>query len=176
MGEYLIIDGYNVINAWPDLIRLKEISFEHARLKLIDILSDYAGFRAIEIIIVFDAHQVKGGLGNKEEQVRLEIIYTPENNTADMVIERLVGELINKDEENKIYVATSDKVEQNIILGKGAYRISSRELLLEVQEAKRQSTGYYKQKNSRPYSLDSHLDEDVRIRLEKMRRGGNNLP
>lgn len=171
MGEYLIIDGYNVINAWPDLIRLKEINFEHARLKLIDILSDYAGFKGIEIIIVFDAHQVKGGQGNKEEQEKLQIIYTPENNTADMVIEKLVSELQCQERENKIYVATSDRVEQNIILGKGAYRISSRELLLEVQEAKRQSVGYYKQKGSRPYSLDSHLDENVRIRLEKMRRG-----
>ncbi len=171
MGEYLIIDGYNVINAWPDLIRLKEINFEHARLKLIDILSDYAGFMGIKIIIVFDAHQVKGGLGHKEEQERLEIIYTPENITADMVIEKLVSELFNREEGTRVYVATSDKAEQNIVLGKGAYRISSRELLLEVKEAKRRSTGYYKQKNYRPYSLDSHLDENVRIRLERMRRG-----
>lgn len=171
MGEFLIIDGYNVINAWPDLIRLKEINFEHARLKLIDILSDYAGFKGIKTIIVFDAHQVKGGLGHREEKEGLEIIYTPEDITADMVIEKLVSELSKKEEGTNIYVATSDKVEQDIILGKGAYRISSRELLLEVKEAKKQSTGYYKQKNSRPYSLDSHLDENIRIRLERMRRG-----
>ena len=88
-----------------------------------------------------------------------------------MVIEKLVSELSKKEEGTNIYVATSDKVEQDIILGKGAYRISSRELLLEVKEAKKQSTGYYKQKNSRPYSLDSHLDENIRIRLERMRRG-----
>ena len=168
MGEFLIVDGYNVINAWPELIRLKDVNYEHARLKLIDILSDYAGFKGIKVIVVFDAHQVKGGLGHKEWNGSVEIIYTPEDVTADLAIEKLVTGI--KTDEERVYVATSDRIEQSIILGKGAYRISSRELLLDIEETKKQSTSHYKQKGHRPYSLDSHLNEDIRKALEKWRR------
>ncbi|NLW24062.1 MAG: NYN domain-containing protein [Clostridia bacterium] len=167
--EYLIIDGYNVINAWPNLIKLKEVNFEHARLKLIDIASNYSGFKSIKVIIVFDAHQVKGGVERREYVDGVEVIYSQEGVTADMVIEKLI-ESFPKDK--KVFVATSDRIEQEVIWGKGAYRISARELLHEIEETFRENHAYHhKAQQHKPYRLDAHLDDDVREILEKWRRG-----
>lgn len=168
MKEYLLVDGYNVINAWPDLINLKEVNLEHAREKLIEILSDYAGFKGIKIILVFDAHQVKGGVEKREYRGGVEIIYTEEGIIADMVIEKLINFL---PEKSKVFVATSDKVEQDVIWGKGAFRISSRELLIEVKNSKKESKRHFKRKEYTANRLDDQLNEEIRKTLEKWRRG-----
>lgn len=168
LERYLLVDGYNVINAWPELNKLKEENFEHARAKLIEILSNYSGFKGIKIIIVFDAHQVKGGIERRERHGKIEVIYTQEGIIADMVIEKLINFL---PKSARVYVATSDKVEQDIIWGKGAYRISSRELLLEVQRVKKEARSYYKKNTANVYRLDDNLTDDIRDALEKLRRG-----
>ncbi|MFZ7104392.1 MAG: NYN domain-containing protein [Peptococcaceae bacterium] len=166
--EILIIDGYNVINAWPELIKLKEESFEHARLKLLDIISNYSGYKDIKVIVVFDAHQVKGGLEKREQYSQVDVIYSAEGITADHVIERLIGTLPGT---IKIFVATSDKTEQEMIWGKGAYRISSRELLTEIQQTLQQREGILGDQQHKPYRLDAHLSEEIKATLEKWRRG-----
>jgi len=166
--DYLIIDGYNVINAWPNLIELKEVSFEHARIKLLEITSNYLAYKSIKVIVVFDAHQVKGGIEHREYYSGVEVIYSQEGVTADMVIEKLIDTI---PKNHKVFVATSDKTEQDMIWGKGAYRISSRELLKEIEETLEQGRAHFKERQYKPYRLDAHLDDKVKHILEKWRRG-----
>lgn len=168
MEGYLIVDGYNVINFWPELLKLKDLNLEHARERLIEILSDYAGFKKMKVIIVFDAHLVEGGVEKHEERSGVKIIYSGEGMIADLVIEKLMN-VIPKDA--RVYVATSDKVEQNVVWGKGAFRISSRELLLEVEKSKQESKQYLNGKKHISNPVDAQLTEDVRLILEKWRRG-----
>ncbi|SMB84394.1 hypothetical protein SAMN00017405_2337 [Desulfonispora thiosulfatigenes DSM 11270] len=168
MEGYLLVDGYNVINYWPELIKLKDINLEHARERLVEILSDYSGFKGINVIIVFDAHLVKGGVEKYEEKSGVKIIYSGEGTIADLVIEKLMNDI---PKDARVYVATSDKVEQNVVWGKGAYRISSRELLLEVENSKKESKIHYKRKIYNSNRVDDQLSDDVRKTLEKWRRG-----
>lgn len=165
--EILIIDGYNVINAWPELIRLKEENFEHARIKLLDIIGNYSGYKGIKAIVVFDAHQVKGGIEKKEKYGQVDVIYSGEGITADHVIEKLISTI---PKTSKVFVATSDKTEQEIIWGKGGYRISSRELLSEIEETLREKKNLLEIKPHKNYPLDAHLSKEVKEILEKWRR------
>lgn len=167
--ELLIIDGYNVINSWPELIKLKEENFEHARLRMIEMLSNYSGYTGIKVIVVFDAHQVKGGVERKEYYGNVEVIFSSEGVTADSVIEKLISSIPPK--SCKTYVATSDRTEQEIIWGKGAYRMSSRELLLEVNQTMKENEPFLKEHKHRPNRLDSHLSDEIKVILEKWRRG-----
>ncbi|MDK2824398.1 MAG: uncharacterized protein PWQ67_2439 [Clostridia bacterium] len=168
LEEILVIDGYNVINAWPELMKLKEVNFEHARSKLLEIVSNYSGYKGIKVIVVFDAHQVKGGIEHRENYGNVEIVYSGEGITADLVIEKLISSLPRN---SKIFVATSDKTEQEMIWGKGAYRISSRELLAEIEETFKRNEVFLKEKQYKPYRLDSHLSDEVKHILERWRRG-----
>ena len=167
LNEYLIVDGYNIINSWPELVELKNRSFEHAREKLVAILSDLQGFTGTKTIVVFDAGSVKGGLESQEEVGGITVIYTQYGETADGVIEKLVSEL---PAGYSVYVATSDFAEQRMIFGLGAYRLSARELYERVRRAKRYrekfaSTGY-----DETTGLFSTLDKDTQDTLEKFRR------
>jgi len=166
--EILIIDGYNVINTWPELIKLKDDNFEHARLRLIETLSNYSGYKGIKVIVVFDAHQVKGGVERKEYHGNVEVIFSGEGITADLVIEKLIASFSR---DCKVFVATSDKMEQDMIWGKGAYRMSSRELLLEIEETVKENKSFFNENQYKPYRLDSHLSDEIRVILEKWRRG-----
>jgi predicted RNA-binding protein with PIN domain len=169
MNEYLIVDGYNIIGAWPELQKLKDIQLVEARDRLIDILADYQAYSGIRVYIVFDAHRVPG-LAVKTEQRRLKIFYTKEKETADELIERLVNDLIGR--RNRIYVATSDMVEQHVIFGKGALRISARELLLKVRQSQ-QDIGRELEKTERGKrnSFDAVLTPEMKQLFEKWRRG-----
>lgn len=93
MKEYLIVDGYNIIGAWPELQELKESNLEHARMRLIEVLSVYAALSKRKVILVFDAYQVKKNSGSQEMVQGIEVIYTKENVTADMAIERLAAQI-----------------------------------------------------------------------------------
>ena len=131
--EYLLVDGYNVIFAWEELKALSKDNIDGARNKLIEILSNYQGYKNCEVILVFDAYKVKG---NREiEKVgNINIVYTKEAETADMYIEKVTHKLAKN---HKVRVVTSDALEQLIILGSGALRVSSRmfyEEVLGVQE------------------------------------------
>ena len=133
--EYLLVDGYNIIHAWDELGRLAEQDLDGARRRLMDILSNYQGWRKCRLILVFDAYKVKGNHGSVEKYHNIHVVYTKEAETADMYIEKTTYEIAR---EHRVRVATSDGLEQLIILGHGAQRISARELKYEVDEVERQ--------------------------------------
>lgn len=130
--EYLLVDGYNVIFAWDNLKELAQDNIDGARNVLINILCNYHGYKKCEVILVFDAYKVKGNAREVEKVNGITIVYTKEAETADMYIEKASYKLAKN---NKVRVVTSDAMEQLIILGNGALRVSSREFLFEVQQA-----------------------------------------
>lgn len=130
--EYLLVDGYNVIFAWDSLNKLAESSIDGARNALINILCNYQGYKKCEVIVVFDAYKVKGNHREIEKVNNITVVYTKEAETADMYIEKASLDLAKK---HKVRVVTSDALEQVIILGNGALRVSSREFQAEVSAA-----------------------------------------
>lgn len=130
--EYLLVDGYNVIFAWEELKELADESLELAREALIEVLSNYKGFSGKEIIVVFDAYRVKGERREVERAGNIDVVYTKEAETADMYIEKVTHELSRN---HRVRVATSDGLEQVIILAGGALRMSAAELHAEVAMA-----------------------------------------
>lgn len=132
---YLLVDGYNIIHAWQILRYMAEGSLDAARTKLVDILANYRGLRHQEIIVVFDAHKVNGGIGSVELRNGVYMVYTREAETADDYIERAAGTIAR--ENIRVRVATSDYLEQMIILGQGAARLFAEDLQKEVEEAER---------------------------------------
>lgn len=168
MMDVLVVDGYNVIGDWEELVYLKRKDIGLARTKLIDILVEYQAFTGNRIIIVFDALYVQGTESRKSVNT-VEIIYTKEDETADECIERLVPTL--KNVKNQVYVATSDYMEQRTIFSRGALRISARELLIEMNDMdKAVKTELYVQDLKRPKSTIP-IKESVRAQFEKWRRG-----
>ncbi len=129
--EYLLVDGYNIIFGWEELNRLAKENLELARSRLINILCNYQGFRRCELILVFDAYRVKGNHREIEKEHGITVVYTKEAETADMYIEKTAHEL---GKNHRVRVATSDNVEQIIIMGSGAIRVSASEFLAEVNE------------------------------------------
>lgn len=131
--EYLLVDGYNIIFAWDELKRLAAQDISAARAALVDVLSDYQAFRRCVLILVFDAYKVKGNPGSVEKVNGLSIVYTREAETADSYIEKATYALRG---EGRVRVATSDNLEQLIILGHGALRISAQAFHAEVEQAR----------------------------------------
>lgn len=129
--DYLLVDGYNIIHAWEDLSALAREDLDGARAKLIDLLRNYQSWRGCRVIVVFDAYKVKGGKGAVEQLGDLYVVYTKEAETADMYIERTTYQLSR---DNRVRVATSDGLEQMIILGHGAQRMSAAELKYETDQ------------------------------------------
>lgn len=127
--EYVLVDGYNIIFGWDDLKAIARDNLDLARHTLINMLSNYQGFRKCELILVFDAYKVKGGHREVEKSGGISIVYTKEAETADAYIEKTSLSLVK---EHKVRVATSDNLEQIIILGNGAYRVSASEFKKEV--------------------------------------------
>ncbi len=130
--EYILVDGYNVIFAWEHLRKLSESSIDGARSTLVNILCNYRGYKKCNLIVVFDAYRVKGAKREVEEENGIKIIYTKEAETADMYIEKASYKLA---QNHRVRVVTSDALEQLIILGNGALRVSSAAFLAEVEEA-----------------------------------------
>ena len=133
--EYLLVDGYNIIFAWDELNALSKESLDAARHKLMDILCNYQGFQKCVLILVFDAYRVPGSPGSIEQYHNIHVVYTKEAETADMFIERVTHEI---GRNRRVRVATSDGMEQIIILGHGALRISARMFHEEVQNVEKQ--------------------------------------
>ncbi len=130
--EYLLVDGYNVIFSWDSLRELTDGSIDGARNALINILCNYQGYCKCELILVFDAYKVKGQHREVEKVNNISIVYTKEAETADMYIEKVSHKLAK---DHKVRVVTSDGMEQMIILGNGALRVSSQSFLSEVRKA-----------------------------------------
>ena len=130
--EYLLVDGYNIIFAWDELKELAQVDVAAARAALEDILSNYQGFRKCVVILVFDAYKVKGNPGSVEKKNNIYVVYTKEAETADAYIEKATYDL---GKDHRVRVATSDGLEQLIILGHGALRLSARAFKAEIEQA-----------------------------------------
>ena len=133
--EYLLVDGYNIIFAWDELNALAKESLDTARHRLMDILCNYQGYQKCVLILVFDAYRVPGSPGAIEQYHNIHVVYTKEAETADMFIERVTHEI---GKSRRVRVATSDGMEQVIILGHGALRVSARMFHEEVQNVEKQ--------------------------------------
>ncbi|MBR6338163.1 MAG: TetM/TetW/TetO/TetS family tetracycline resistance ribosomal protection protein [Ruminococcus sp.] len=131
---YILVDGYNIIYSWERLKKLSEKSLDLARSELINIMANYRGFMQCELIVVFDAYRVKGDHREVEQHSGISVVYTKEAETADTYIERTAHKL---SKDHRVRVATSDRLEQVIILGGGAMRVSAHEFELEVDAAQK---------------------------------------
>ena len=167
--EFLLVDGYNIIHAWDELRELVEdVSLESARQRLMDILSNYKGVQKATIILVFDGYLVKGNIGTVYEYHNIYVVYTKEAETADHYIERVVTSL---PKHYRVRVATGDGLEQLIIYGQGAIRMTARELQSEVQQMERELREKYIEKRPpKNNMLADHLDEEALEWLEALRR------
>ncbi|MEF9952425.1 MAG: NYN domain-containing protein [Clostridium sp.] len=165
--DYILVDGYNVLNAWEETKKFKD-DLEFARIKLVDMLCNLASYKGIKVIVVFDAHKQVGLMEKKENYKGIEVVYTKEGEIADCYIERTVYTLVKR---HNIGVVTSDNLEQSIILSLGAIRITPKELLEEIKLtnkkiATKTELSYVENKNS----LENCVDKDILEKLEKMRR------
>ena len=138
LEEYLLVDGYNIIFAWPELNALSKDNLDSARRKLMDILCNYQGYKGCNLILVFDAYKVKGNPGSVEKYHNIYVVYTKEAETADQYIEKTVHDM-HQTPPNKgryrVTVATSDALEQMIVWGNGAQRISALGFKADVENA-----------------------------------------
>lgn len=132
MEHYLLVDGYNIIFAWQELKELAQVNIDSARDKLMDILCNYQGYAGCTLILVFDAYKVKGNPGSVMKYHNIHVVYTKEAETADQYIEKTVHEIAKK---YQVTVATSDALEQMIIWGSGALRMSAQGLKDAVEAA-----------------------------------------
>jgi len=168
MKEYLVVDGYNIIFAWPEFDKMRKNNLDHARARLLDILVNYAALSGELVVVVFDAHLVRKSQEHSESAGKnVEVIFTQEGETADSVIERLVGDLAGR---GTVYVATSDWAEQSLIFGLGAYRLTPRELLDRVKRAGKESERHYSSTPPGESYLENRLVDEVRKALEDWRR------
>jgi predicted RNA-binding protein with PIN domain len=160
---YLLVDGYNIINSWEELTRAAQISLETARTKLVEIMENYAAHTGAKVLVVFDAHMVEGRQRYIYSTGDVDVVFTKEWETADHYIEKVV-DAIGRDQ--KVLVATSDWIEQQIVMGRGAQRISARELREEIcQLVEIQRKREKKQEKDRD-TLGDIIDPMVRKMLE----------
>ncbi len=164
----VFVDGYNVINSWPNLKQIKDYSYESSRQQLIDTLQNYSEYKGYKLFIVFDAHMVRGSLGKKERQGNIVVVFTKEGETADSFIEKTINNIGRKSE---VCVVTSDSLEQQVAFQRGATRMSSIEFYYEVisiekKIRKKTEKKYLENKNW----LEDRIDEKILEKLEKIRR------
>ena len=167
--KIIFVDGYNVINSWPNLKFQKDYSFDGARQSLIDSLHNYSVYEGCKIIIVFDAHKVSRSIEKKEDiNKNISIVFTKDGETADSYIER---EVHNIGRRFEVYVVTSDWLEHQSIFQRGAVRVSSLEFYNEVLDSEnRIKNKTLKNSNLSKNNLLDNVDEEVFNKLEAMRR------
>lgn len=163
LKEYLFVDGYNIINSWEVLKSKVKESLEEARIYLLEILSEYQHYSGVIIIVVFDAHLVKGNMGTEEIYKGLRVVYTKENETADNFIERTLNEI---GRIKRVRVATSDWMEQQIILSRGGTRVSARELEVEIENSRKMIKRRRKKANIENNMQMGRLDEETIFKLK----------
>ncbi|KLU64220.1 tetracycline resistance protein TetO [Desulfosporosinus acididurans] len=169
--EYLLVDGYNVIHAWPELKELADSNMDGARMKLLESLSNYQGIRKCQIIVVFDAYLVQGHLEEIIDYHNIHLVYTREAQTADQYIEKFAHD--NQKKYN-ITVATSDGLQQIIIRGEGCVLLSARELKAEIEETYERTKLEYREIQRRPrnYLMDT-LSPEAKQRIDKLIKDKN---
>ena len=160
--EYLLVDGYNIIFAWDELKAISQENLDAARQRLMDILSNYQGYRRCEIILVFDAYKVPRGVGEVSRYHNIYVVYTKEAETADAYIEKATYALSRK--KHRVRVATSDNAEQLIILGHGALRVPAAAFHAEVEQAAGQIAALLAQQNR------SAPSKPIQAAMERARR------
>ena len=167
----LIVDGYNVINVRKPV--RESVVLEDARRQLTEKLHDYAGYSGQQIILVYDAWLSDRMMRSEETIGDLKVVFTMKGETADCYIERLCDELAEDISLRRaeVRVATSDGIEQTIVMGRGAVRVSSRELLLEMEMSRAQRSEHSASVGRKKSTVADRLPENIRLRLEEMRRG-----
>ncbi|WP_070040868.1 translation factor GTPase family protein [Robinsoniella peoriensis] len=167
--EYLLVDGYNIIFSWDELKDLAEVNIESARNKLMDILCNYQGYKKCTLILVFDAYKVEGNIGEVLLYNNIHVVYTKEAETADQYIEKVVHEIGRK---YHVTVATSDRLEQVIIMGQGGNLLSARGLKEEIEIVNNEIRNecLAKRQNSRNY-LFNHMSDEMADYMEDVRLG-----
>mgnify|MGYP000646149747 FL=1 len=169
--EYLLVDGYNIIFSWEELNELAKENIHAARDKLMDILSNYQGYRKCTLILVFDAYKVEGHVEEIITYHNIYVVYTKEAETADQYIEKTVHRI---GRQYQVTVATSDGLEQVIIMGQGAHRISAQGLKKEIEDTEKTAREEWHQRrqSSKTYLFD-HMSEEMQEQMEKIRLGEN---
>lgn len=169
--EYLLVDGYNIIFSWEELNELAKENIHAACDKLMDILSNYQGYRKCTLILVFDAYKVEGHVEEIITYHNIYVVYTKEAETADQYIEKTVHRISR---QYQVTVATSDGLEQVIIMGQGAHRISAQGLKKEIEDTEKTAREEWHQRrqSSKTYLFD-HMSEEMQEQMEKIRLGEN---
>ena len=155
LPECLLVDGYNIIFSWDELNELSKTNLDHARTRLMEMLNNYQGYRKCLLIVVFDAYKIKKNVGSFEKNDNIYVVYTKEAQTADNYIEKVTHDLA---ENYRVYVATSDALEQTIVFSRGAMRISAREFELLVKETHENELKEFNRKNKQ---MKNYLLEDL---------------
>ncbi len=165
---FLYVDGYNIINAWPNLYRLSnEVDLDSAREELINIMTEYQNLSDKDVYVVFDAYLVRGGSSIEEKRDNITIVYTKEHESADRYIERKVNDMKKHD---KMYVASNDGMIQRIILSRGGIRISANELwenYISLKEDLKRA-----KKKRKKHSIDNivTIDDDIYKKLDNLQK------
>jgi predicted RNA-binding protein with PIN domain len=164
--EYLFIDGYNIINQWS---YFKDMSrnIENSRIKLIELLIEYQAYKGMKVILVFDAHLVKGSLEKKEKVSGIEVVYTKEHETADSYIEKMLDKIGRYE---RVQVATSDNSIQQIVLARGGTRISAAEMLMELENTKKNIRTITDTPRQKGTNIDQIIDPEILDKLQKIIR------
>lgn len=162
LQEYLLVDGYNIIFAWDELNELSKVNIDSARDKLMDIMCNYQGYKKCELILVFDAYKVAGGRGEVFDYHNIHVVYTREAETADQYIEKFTHE---NGKKYDITVATSDRLEQMIIWGAGAKRMSAIGLLEEVKAIQQEIQSHLEQT---PLKEKNYLFDQLKAGKEEL--------
>jgi len=169
--EYLLVDGYNIIHAWPELKSLADENMESARVELLDILSNYQGIRKSKVIVVFDAYRVQGHREEIVDYHNIHIVYTREAQTADQYIEKFAHDNIKK---YNITVATSDGLEQIIIRAAGCTLLSASELKAEIDKVNEIIKQEYREKQAKDRNyLKDALSPQAKQQMEDLMKKRN---
>lgn len=168
----MLVDGYNIIFSWEGTEQISSTELSGYREQLKEMLSNYQGAKGIHVILVFDAYKVENGTGSIEKYDNIDVVFTKEAETADQYIERVTNEIAK---EKQVIVATSDLLEQTIILGHGAVRWSSREFMEELAMTNREIRMYLQQKEEETNRLLSYLSQEDAESIERIRQGKNEV-
>jgi len=166
MKPLLLVDGYNVIGAWREAVE-RVWPLDECRDRLTAILQDFAGYTAQEVWLVFDGHKAERPQRSVETRAGVTVVYTRQGETADQFIERKCHELPRYRE---VRVATSDGLEQTLVLGRGATRLSARELWRELSHERGKGKAHQKGARKGRGAIYEALTEEQRDRLERLRR------
>ncbi|MCT4663389.1 MAG: NYN domain-containing protein [Tissierellales bacterium] len=166
--SYLFVDGYNIINNWPELRQLSKMTLDLARERLEEYMLEYQAYMDVRVIVVYDAYKIRGAKEKIVNKSGLKIVFTQERETADRYIEKQLHKL---GKDYRVKVATSDWVEQQVVLGRGGTRISARELHLQYKNMKERieiKTQKKVSKKSEEVLLEDLIDDDLREKLNNM--------